>query len=121
MVKGILGIQICGLLFSLIMIYLSFLHYKRKEFKAEVFFFWLLLWMGFIFMVVFPTSLDVLIKDVLKFGRRLDFFVVLGFIFMISLMYYNYIMVNKTKTKVEKIIRKIAMENMRNKGKERKK
>ena len=113
MVKGILGIQILGALFSLVMIYLSFLHYKRKEYAIESFFFWLILWLGFLFMVVYPTSMDFLIRDVLKFGRRLDFFIVLGFIFIIALMYYNHLIVNSTKRKVEKIIRRIALENAR--------
>lgn len=109
MVKGILGIQILGMLFSLVMIYFTFLHYKRKEFKAEGFLFWLVLWLCFIFMVFFPTSLDSLIKGVLQFGRRLDFFIILGFIFLIGLLFYNYTILNRTKKKVEYIVRKIAL------------
>ncbi|MBT4541080.1 DUF2304 domain-containing protein [Candidatus Woesearchaeota archaeon] len=113
MVKGILGIQIFGMFFSCIMIYLTFLHYKRKEFSVEIFFFWLTLWLGFIFMVVYPTSLDFLIRGILKFGRRLDFFIVLGFIFLIALMYYNYIVVRYTKKRVERIIREVALEKVK--------
>ena len=113
MVKGILGIPIFGMFFSCIMIYLTFLHYKRKEFSVEIFFFWLTLWLGFIFMVVYPTSLDFLIRGILKFGRRLDFFIVLGFIFLIALMYYNYIVVRYTKKRVERIIREVALEKVK--------
>ena len=39
----ILGIQIIGIFFCLIIIYLTFLHYKRNEFNAGEFFGWILL------------------------------------------------------------------------------
>ena len=120
-VKGILGIQILGLLFSLVMLYLTFLHYKRKEYSVETFLFWIVLWIGFIFMVIFPTSLDFVIKDILKFGRRLDFFIIGGFIFLIALVYYNYITVKSIRIKVEKVIRKIALENAVKKNRNEKK
>src|SRR3989338_10337551 len=120
-VKGILGIQILGLLFSLVMLYFTFLHYKRKEYSVETFLFWIVLWIGFIFMVIFPTSLDFVIKDILKFGRRLDFFIIGGFIFLIALVYYNYITVKSIRIKVEKVIRKIALENAVKKNKNEKK
>lgn len=112
-VRGILGIQILGMLFSLVMIYFTFLHYKRKEYPVETFLFWIVLWIGFIFMVIFPTSLDFVIKDILKFGRRLDFFIIGGFIFLIALVYYNYVTVKSVRIKMEKVIRKIAIENAR--------
>ncbi|MBS3122419.1 DUF2304 domain-containing protein [Candidatus Woesearchaeota archaeon] len=120
-VKGILGIQILGLLFSLVMLYFTFLHYKRKEYSVETFLFWIVLWIGFIFMVIFPTSLDFVIKDILKFGRRLDFFIIGGFIFLIALVYYNYITVKSIRIKVEKVIRKIALENAVKKNRNEKK
>jgi len=111
MVKGILGIQILGMLFSIIMIYFTFLHYKRNDYKVEGFFLWLALWIGFMFMVVFPTSLDFFIKGVLKFGRRLDFFIVLGFIFLLGMTYYNHYIVKKNNRKVEKVVRAFAFRN----------
>ncbi|MBI4453312.1 DUF2304 domain-containing protein [Candidatus Woesearchaeota archaeon] len=120
-VRGILGIQILGLLFSLIMLYFTFLHYKRKEYPVETFLFWIVLWIGFIFMVIFPTSMDFVIKDVLKFGRRLDFFIIGGFIFLIALVYYNYVTVKSIRIKVEKVIRKIALENAKKKDRNEKK
>lgn len=113
MVKGILGIQILGMLFSLVMIYFTFLHYKRNEFRIEGFFLWLALWFGFMFMVIFPTSLDFFIRGVLKFGRRLDFFIILGFIFLIGLGYYNYYVVRKNNRKIERIVRALALKNNR--------
>lgn len=119
-VRGILGIQILGMLFSLVMIYFTFLHYKRKEYPVETFLFWIVLWIGFIFMAIFPTSLDFVIKDVLKFGRRLDFFIIGGFIFLIALVYYNYVTVKSVRIKMEKVIRRIALENAKKENKRNK-
>jgi hypothetical protein len=105
---GIQGIQIIGLLFCIVMLYFSFLHYKRREYNVEVFLFWILVWIGLTIMVVYPTSLDFFVRG-LKFGRRLDFFIVFGFLFLTTLVYYNYLVVNKTKRKIEKIVRKLAI------------
>ena len=74
---GIQGIQIIGMFFCIVMLYLTFLHYKRKEFKVEFFLFWAFAWIGLIIMILYPTSLDFFVRG-LKFGRRLDFFIVFG-------------------------------------------
>jgi hypothetical protein len=105
---GVQVMQIIGIIFGLIMMYLTFLHYKRKEFKVEIFLLWTILWLGFIIIVISPTILDFMVKG-LKMGRRLDFFVIFGFFILTGIVYYNYIIVNSTKRKVEKIVRKIAM------------
>ena len=73
--SGTQFIQLLGLLFGLLMLYFTFLHYKRNEFKIETFLFWALLWVVYILMVIYPTSLDFFVEQ-LKFGRRLDFFIV---------------------------------------------
>ena len=108
--SGTQFIQLLGLLFGLLMLYFTFLHYKRNEFKIETFLFWALLWVVYILMVIYPTSLDFFVEQ-LKFGRRLDFFIVFGFLFMVALVYYNYLCIHKTKRKMEILTRKIALSN----------
>jgi hypothetical protein len=61
-------------------------------------------------MVIYPTSLDFFVEQ-LKFGRRLDFFVVFGFLFIVALVYYNYLSIHKTKRRMEILTRKIALSN----------
>ena len=61
-------------------------------------------------IVISPTILDFMVKG-LSMGRRLDFFVIFGFFILTCIVYYNYLIVNSTKRKVEKIVRKIAMNN----------
>jgi hypothetical protein len=107
---GVHIMQIIGIVFGLVMMYLTFLHYKRNEFKVEVFLLWVILWLGFIVIVISPTILDFMVKG-LRMGRRLDFFVIFGFLILTSIVYYNYLIVNSTRRRVEKIVRNIAIDN----------
>ena len=103
-----LGVQIIGVLFALIMLYITFLHKKRKEFTTTEFSFWLILWLMFIYVTIFPTSLNFIVKT-MDFTRAFDLLVVIGFLFMISLGTYNYLNGKNNKKKIEEIVRKIAL------------
>ena len=108
--SDLLVIQIVGILFSLLMLYLTFLHLRRKEFTTTETIFWFGAWLVFLFLAIFPMGLDFLIKNWLSFGRRLDFFIIIGFMFMIGIIFHIYITMRKVQNKVEKIVRKIAFE-----------
>tara|TARA_Y100000310_G_C20240075_1_gene604225 strand:+ start:66 stop:386 length:321 start_codon:yes stop_codon:yes gene_type:complete len=104
----IAGIQIIGILFALIMLYVTFLHQKRKELSSLEFSFWLILWFIFIYVTAFPSSLDFIVKS-LNVTRAFDLLIVLGFLFLISLGLYNYFLEKNNRKKIEKIVRKIAL------------
>jgi len=106
----ILGVQIFGILFGLFMIYYSFLKLKKKEFNNAEFIFWLVAWAIFVFLVLFPYSLDFFVKGVLQMNRTLDFFIIVGFMFLIGLGFYTYSIVNRLEGRLEKLIREIAFE-----------
>jgi len=106
----ILGIQILGILFGLFMLYLAFLHGKRGEFTAKESVFWIAVWIVFILVSIFPGSLDFLAKDVLSMSRPLDFFIIVGFMFISGIVFYTYTMVRKNQKRLEDIVRKIAMQ-----------
>ena len=104
----ILGIQIAGLLFGLFMMYYSFLSYKRKEFTTKEFGFWILLWVVFIVITLFPFVLDPVVKT-LGFFRALDLLIISGFLFLILAIFYNYTITRKNQKQLETIVREIAM------------
>ena len=104
-----LGIQILGSLFGLFMIYYTFLHYKRKEITKKEYGFWLGLWILFIIVAILPQILDPIVKT-LSLVRTMDFFIILGFMFLIGSFFYTYIIVRKNQNKLEEIVRKIAIE-----------
>ena len=104
----VLGIQIAGLLFGLFMIYYSFLNYKRMQFTAKEFSFWLLVWILFIVVALFPSVLD----PIVRFGgffRALDVLIVSGFLFLIAAVFYTYTIVRRTQRQIEAVVRQIAI------------
>ncbi len=104
----VLGIQIAGFLFGLFMIYYSFLNYKRKEFTAKEFTFWIVLWVIFIIVTLFPFVLDPIVKT-FGFFRTLDLLIISGFLFLIISMFYIYTVIRKSQNQVETIVRELAI------------
>lgn len=105
----ILGIQIVGVLFGLFMIYLSYLYSKRKEFTLKEWVFWSILWVGFIVVTLSPSSLNVIVKGIFALKRPLDFYIIIGFMFLTGAVFYTYTIVRKTQKKIETIVRKMAL------------
>ena len=107
-----LGIQLLGIVFGLIMLYYTHLHYKRKDFDRATYYWWILVWGIFLLFVVFPKILTP-IQASFGFARIMDILMVLGFIFLIAVSYYNFIVVEKLKKKMEKLVRTIAYSRKR--------
>ena len=108
----VLGIQIAGFLFGLFFLYYSFLNYKRKEFTAKEFTFWMVAWAVFILVALFPFILDPVLKP-LGFFRALDFLIISGFLFMIASIFYTYTITRKTQKQLESIVRTLAIKKNR--------
>jgi hypothetical protein len=104
----VLGIQILGLLFGLFMIYYSFLSFKKKEFRKREFVLWMIIWILFIVVTVFPSLLNPLVES-LNLVRRMDFYIIIGFMFLIGLGFYSYSVAKKNQRKIENIVREIAI------------
>ena len=105
---GIIGLQLMGIVFGLFMLYYTFLHKKRKEFTTNEALLWSVAWLIFITIAVYPKITDQLIAQ-LSFARRLDFFIVLGFIFLIGVTFHNYALVRANKRKLEYLVSTMAM------------
>ncbi|MEK6808509.1 MAG: DUF2304 domain-containing protein [Nanoarchaeota archaeon] len=104
----VFGIQIIGVFFSLLMVYYIFLHFKRKEFGVKEFLFWFLLWIMFIVLTVFPQILDPITKSI-NLARKMDFFIVAGFFFLMGITTYTYTIIRKCENKIEYIVTKLAI------------
>ncbi|MFH1133499.1 MAG: DUF2304 domain-containing protein [Nanoarchaeota archaeon] len=107
------GIQILGILFALFMGYLTFLHQKRKEFTVKEYVAWIVLWAAFLGITIFPESLNVFVKEVLNLQRPIDFFIILGFMLVMGLIFHIYTVMRKIQNRTEEIVRKMAMEKRR--------
>jgi len=104
----LLGIQIIGILFGFFLMYYTFLHYKRKEFTVKEYGFWLVLWAVFLIITLFPGLLDPILKS-LSIARALDFFIIIGFLFLVGMIFYTYTIVRKNQKKLEEVVRNIAV------------
>lgn len=110
----VLGIQLIGLGFGLFMLYLFFLHYKRKDITRLEFVAWLVVWIFFLFVTLWPHSLDYFVRT-LSFSRTLDLFVFMGVLFVVFMTLYLYLKMRASSSKLERLIRKLAMERARKK------
>lgn len=111
----IFGVQIIGLLFGLVMIYLTFLYYKRANYDKQGLVFWFLVWLGFIFLAMFPSTIYG-IMELLKIERTADFFYISGFLLFSAVLFYVYNITKKNQKQLETVVRKIAFKNV-NRGK----
>ena len=109
----ILGVQILVIGFCFFMAYLSFLHFKREEFSRPQVLFWEIIWSGLAFITLFPRTVNVLIQE-LGIARAMDLFMILGFMFLTILAFYNYIALGKLKKKLEQKTQEEALNSFEN-------
>jgi hypothetical protein len=114
------GIQIVGLIFALIMSYLIFLNFKRKEINIAEFVFWLVIWALFVVLTFAPRIVDPLLQS-LHIVRALDFYVIIGFMFLFVFNFAIYRIVRKNDRKVELIVQRIAYRDAEERSRARKK
>ncbi len=110
----IYGIQIIAILFALGMAYLSYSHYRRKEFNGREVSLWMLLWAGFVFITIFPNSVDFLVRT-FQLTRTLDLIMIIGFFIVIALTFRNYYITERLERKLEHYVRSEALEELKKK------
>jgi len=104
----VFGIQVIGIVFSIGLLYFTFLNYKRNEMNSAEFVFWEALWLLFAYVVLFPYSLG-FIADTLHLVRLMDLFTISALMFLVVLTYYNYTINMKMRKKIEQIVRAVAL------------
>lgn len=104
----ILGVQIIAVLFAIFMLYVAFLHWKRKELNGVEIFFWTFLWLGFIVLTLFPGLLQSITKK-LFFARIMDLLVISAFMILAFIGFQNYVANRKMEKKIEDLVRKEAL------------
>lgn|SRR5258708_1486596 len=112
----ILGLQLIALVFTLVMIYFSYLHYRRGEINGMEILIMLLVWIGAILIVLFPNLFEVFSKTI-AISRPFDLAVIGGFIFVIPLVYLAYVRTRRLEKKIEEYTRKEALESIYKKNK----
>lgn len=106
----IIGLQITGFLFALLMIYLSLVHYKKGALSGIEITIWISIWVVTILAVVFPEILRTY-SQAIAVSRLLDLLIAGGFVLVISMVSASYIKTKKIEKKLEDLIRKDALRN----------
>ena len=114
----ILGLQIIALIFSLIMIYFAYLHYRRGEINGLEILFWISAWMGAIFIAVFPEIFRVF-SATIAISRAFDLAMIGGFILIIPLTYMAYIKTKRLEKKLEELVRNESLKDVKSDKKSR--
>ena len=108
-------IQALAVLFALVMMYTTFLHYKRKDFSAGAFLFWMTLWVGFAVIVAFADEAKGIVEQ-LAFARLMDLVMVAGLAVLTIVAFWNFSAVSRLERKLEESVRKKALEEFDKKG-----
>ena len=107
----VLGIQVFGIVFGAFMLYMSFLQWKKRQFTLTEWVFWSFFAVLFSAISAFPDIINPLLPR-LKLERKLDLFIILGFMFLIAATFYSYRIVRHTQKQVEELVRQIAIERV---------
>lgn len=106
---GILGIQLIGIMFGVFMVYLTFLNHKQNKLTVKEWMVWLGIWVMFEVVTLFPSILNPVLET-LNLYRAMDFYISLGFLFLIFITFYIYSTLRSLQQKVEAVVRNIAFE-----------
>lgn len=108
----ILGLQLVALIFALIMIYFAYLHYRKGDINGFEILFWLIAWIGAIFITLFPDIFRTF-TNTIAISRPLDLAILGGFILVIPLIYSSYIRSKRLEKKVDEFIRKETLDKIK--------
>jgi len=106
-----IAIQMLGLVIGLSAIYLTHLYYKRDSFTKKELVFWLIVWLCFILVSLFPEIASP-VTGYLKLQRSMDLIMIVAFVILFSLAFHNYVATKKQETKLEKLVREIALKDL---------
>ncbi|MBW3003619.1 DUF2304 family protein [Candidatus Woesearchaeota archaeon] len=106
-------LQIVGVLFALGMMFLTYLHFRRKEFYVSDLIVWVLIWFGFIFVVLFPEVFRIVLQTFAIQGP-LWFITIAAIIFLTILVFYLHFTVRKTQRKVRHMVKAVALRDADN-------
>ena len=103
-----LGIQILGLIFIVIMMYLTYLNYKRHNYGSKSLIAWLVIWITAGIIILLPRTLYGFM-EYLNIERTHDLFYIGAFILLFVIVFNMYTIIKKTHAKVEKLVRQEAI------------
>ena len=108
------GIQILGVLFALFMIYLTYHNFKRNSYNKTSLFLWLGIWLVMLIVVIVPQTVYG-VMETLAIQSTADFISLFGLLFFAVVVFYLYTNMSKLQSKMEDLVRAVAIENAQTK------
>jgi len=104
----IIGVQLILIGFALFMVYVLYLHWRKRNVSNKMFGVWSLIWFVFVFFSIFPTLLAPLLKE-LFIVRVMDLGMIVAFMILTYVTIENNIKIKKYEEQLEKLVRKIVL------------
>ena len=105
---NILGVQLILIAFACFMVYVLYLHWRKKNISNKMFGAWLMIWLVFILFAFFPTLLAPVIKD-LFIVRVMDLGMIGAFMVLTYITVENNIKIKKYEDQLEEVVRKMSI------------
>ncbi len=104
-------IQFVGILVALAAIHITYLYYKRMNFTKKELYFWLMIWIAFLIVTIFPRILQPVV-GYLHLQRSMDLIMIIAFVIVFALTFHNYVANRKVMDKIEKLVRELALKDI---------
>ena len=114
--ESFIGMQLIGIIFALFMLYYTHTRLKRNEFTMKEALFWGVAWLGVFITAVLPHAFRFFIKEYLNINRPLDFYIIIGFFFVLGFIFYTYTIIRGIQRKMDELVRKMSIEEIQKKG-----
>jgi hypothetical protein len=105
----VLELQILGFVFTLVMLYLTYLYFRRDSYGVRSFAIWACVWIGGGLLLLFPQWFRGVAQG-LSFARVTDFYFTLAIMFFGLVTFFNFVQVKKQSVRMENFVRKLAIE-----------
>jgi hypothetical protein len=104
----VFGTQILGVIFVLVMVYLTFLYYKRHEFGKMIMAGWMVLWLGTLFLIIFPSSVNLLLEE-LNIGSATQLLMIFSIMILFGFVFLGSVKLKNIERKIDELGRSIAL------------
>jgi len=106
---SILQLAVCA--FALAMAYLSYLGFRRRQFRLGGLVLWEIIWIGLVVVSLAPQLFRSLTQP-LHVARLMDLVVVLGMLALGAITYRNYAVVQQLRRQLEETVREEALSGL---------
>lgn len=104
-----MDIKLLIIAFGLLMVFITYWSYRRRELNSPETAFWQLIWFGIIAGALFPKLFDPFIRP-FRVLRLMDLATILGFMIITPLGFFLFRRTKVLEKKIRELVRKLALE-----------